>query len=196
MTFKPKYDLRSPEIGELLQLLVHHEVEFVIAGSVAALLHGVDLCPGDLDIVPELSAANLKRLIAVLEAIEGHPPGPFGAWTVLPNGEKKWIARETTPEELAAWAPDPGDIDSLDHLYVTRLGNFDVVPEINGEFAFLQERAVRLPAYGHTPWVAHIDDLLWRNTVPRREKDIPRIAALREIQRSRALTGRSSGKDH
>lgn len=174
---------QAPDIPALLALLDRHAVRFVITGSVAARLHGVELQPGDLDVVPALDTANLERLVAVLRELEARPPGPFGAWTTLPNGEQKWIPRPTTPEEVAAWTPDVEDESSLDHLYRTRLGDFDVVPRVTGTYAELKPRAVRLPAFGHTPWVAHVDDLLARLTVPRREKDAPRVARLREIQR-------------
>jgi hypothetical protein len=177
------HDPRPPEIPEILAELSRARVDFVIAGSVAALAHGVEVVPGDLDIVPATNPENLTALVAALESLEARPPGPFGEWTTLPTGERKWIARATTEEEVLAWRPEIDDVGTLDHLFRTKLGDLDVVPEIAGTYAALRERAVRLAVFGCRPWIAHLDDLLARLTVPRREKDAPRVARLREIQR-------------
>jgi hypothetical protein len=181
---------RPPDVPGLLAVLEEHEVVFVLGGSVAAMAYGVALQPGDLDIVPDPDPANLKRLVRVIRTVEGRPAGPFGSWETQPDGERKWIARSTTPQEAAGWTPDPGDIASLDHLLRTRNGNLDIVPEILGTYAHLKERAVRLDAFGCTVWVAHVDDLLARLTVPRREKDVTRVQALRAVQRARGVEER------
>jgi hypothetical protein len=81
--------------------------------------------------------------------------------------------------------PQANDIATLDQSFHTRYGNFDVVPEVSGTYDALMQRAIRLPAYGQAIWVAHVDDLLATVTVPRRAKDIPRVQALRAIQRQR-----------
>ena len=177
------HDCGPPDVPRLLAILEDHQVRYVISGSVAARIYGVELVPGDLDIVPSRETDNLVRLVEVLKVIEARPSGPFGEWEVQPDGEMKWISRPTTPQEVAAWTPSAKDLSTLDCLFRTRLGNFDVVPEITGSFDELKQRAVQLPAHGFNPWVAHVDDLIARLTVPRREKDIPRVTGLRKIQR-------------
>lgn len=174
---------RAPLVEPLLDVLLAHGVDFFVAGSCAALAHGVPLEPGDLDIVPDTAIANLERLAAAIADLEGRPPGPFGAWNELPGGEWRWVSRETKPEEIAAWRPDPADPDSFDHSLRTRLGNLDVVPRISGSFAELAPRAVERELAGRTVRVVHVHDLLARLTVPRREKDAERVRALRAIQR-------------
>jgi hypothetical protein len=79
------------------------------------------------------------------------------------------------------------NLSTLDHLYVTRFGNFDVVPEIGGTYDTLRGRACLGSCEGFDVWLAHIDEILARLTLPRREKDIPRVAALRDIQRRLGL---------
>ncbi len=90
------------------------------------------------------------------------------------------------PEALAAWRPDVDDPSTFDHLFLTRYGNFDVVPALAGEYTSLMARAVRRPAFGGELWVPHLDDLLAPLTRPRRPKDAPRVTALRAIQRAAA----------
>jgi hypothetical protein len=187
------HEARSPLVGAILKSLDEMQVQFVITGSVAAQLHGIEVEPGDLDIVPATDTANLERLVRVLSVLEARPAGPFGEWTTLTNGEMKWIARPTTEEEIRAWMPRVDDVSSLDHCYRSRFGNFDVVPRVTGTYEVLMRRAVQIPAFGHTPWVAHIDELLARLTVPRRDKDAVRVAQLREVQRNAAQQPAADG---
>ena len=177
------HEAKPPQVEQLLALLNEQEVQFVIVGSVAARLYGVTLDPGDLDIVPATDRVNLERLIRVLEDLEARPPGPFGEWRRLSNGEWKWIARSTSEEEVRDWRPDAKNTASLDHLYHTRLGDFNVVPIVAGTYPILRKRANRIPAYRRHFWVAHVDEILARLTVPRREKDAVKVRRLREIQR-------------
>ena len=176
---------RPPEIEALVRCLDRHGVDYVVTGSYAACLYGVDLQPGDLDIVPAADRENLQRLIQLIQDVEGWPQGPFGTWTQKPDGEWKWIARETSPEEIAAWSPDPGNVRSFDALLTSRFGNLDLVPWVTGTYEVLRPRATHHEVFDCTVWAAHIDEILARLTVPRRDKDQARVAALREIQRRR-----------
>jgi hypothetical protein len=182
---------RPPDVPELLDALDRHGVRYVLTGSVAALMYGVDIGrPGDLDVTPSLDPGNLRRLAGLLLEIKAglDPADPFGHWEVQPDGERKWVVDEATPErvtERARWRPDPSDVATFDHLFRTRLGNFDVVPEISGTYDSLVKRAVPMTAHGHDILVVHIDELLSALTLPRRPKDVPRVRQLREIQRRR-----------
>jgi hypothetical protein len=179
MNIHPK---RNPDIPKLLGVLTAHQVRYVITGSVAAQVFGVELEPRDLDITPALDQDNLLRLIRVLTQLEATPES-FGHWEIRPDGEKKWIEENATPEALANWQPDLNDLTTLDHLFLTRHGNFDIVPELAGDYEILSRSAVQKMAFGYRVWVAHVDELLTKLTVPRREKDAPRVKQLREIQR-------------
>jgi hypothetical protein len=178
------HEAGPPLVEAILKTLDEMEVAFVITGSVAAQLYGVDLQPADLDIVPATDTGNLDRLLRVLDVLEARPPGPFGEWMALANGEVKWTARPTAEEEIQAWTPRVDDVSSLDHCYRSRFGNFDIVPSVTGTYEVLKKRAVQIPAFGCHPWVAHIDELLARLTVPRRDKDVARVGRLRDVQRA------------
>jgi len=131
---------RPPDVDALLRLLDEHGVRYVLTGSGAAMLHGVDLVPGDLDVTPALDRENLERLAALLEAIGARPdPEAFGHW----GEDGRWVRREPTPEELVA-KPDPGDPDSFDHLYESEHGAFDVVPRLVGTYEELLPSAVEI----------------------------------------------------
>jgi hypothetical protein len=172
-----------------MKILNASALRYVVTGSVAALLYGVELEPGDLDITPALDQDNLQILASILDEIEATPES-FGHWETKPDGEKRWVEEEVTAEALASWQPDLRDISTFDHLFFTCLGNFDVVPEVAGDYEALQQGAVRMKALGYEVWVAHVDDVLAKLTVPRREKDVSRVQELRRIQRSRRLRAR------
>jgi hypothetical protein len=127
-----------------------------------------------------------------LEQIDARPDpeAPFGAWETQPDGERRWVQHEPTPEELAAraaWRPNSEDPASFDHLLQSAYGAIDIVPEVGGTYAELRPRAVRLSASGHDAWVESMADLLATLTVPRRAKDRDRVLALRALQRGDQL---------
>lgn len=55
---------------EILRVLDHHGVEYVVIGGVAATLHGSILSTTDLDICPARDPKNLVRLAAALKEID------------------------------------------------------------------------------------------------------------------------------
>lgn len=147
------------------------------------MLQGVELHPGDLDIVPSLTAENLTRLAMVIAEVGGIPES-LGSWSVDPNGELQWQTDSTDPADLARWRPDPLDPDSFDHRFLSRLGDFDVVPRLAGEFSVLDESAKDVLVDGFVVRIASIEELLSTLTVPRRPKDAERVRRLRDIQRA------------
>ena len=181
---------QPPDVTTLLRVLGEAGVDYVVTGSAAAMLHGVRLVPGDLDITPALDVDNLKRLADVLDAVEAcqDPTAPFGHWVRGDDGERHWVETAPTPEAVAAradWRPDPARPASFDHLLQSRHGALDVVPEVSGTYDELMERAVSLRIDGISVWVESVADLLATLTVPRRAKDRDRVEQLRAIQRAR-----------
>lgn len=176
---------KALQIPELFQLLAKYDISYVLIGSVAAKLYGAIVTPGDFDITPSLDEKNLNRLASMLEEINAHPPKDFGFWK-FEDGERKWIVVEPTSEDLRkreSWKPDPKDISTFDFSFSTDLGEFDVVPELVGNYEYLISQARQMDAYGHNVYIAHVNDLLATLTVPRRGKDKERVAFLRRIQR-------------
>jgi hypothetical protein len=145
-----------------------YDVRYVVTGSVGALLHGVPLEPGDLDVVPALDRANLERLAGALAELEAVPGAPAGRWE---GG--RWI--ETGGE--VPWPPDPSEPSSFDTLLRTRHGALDVVPEVSGTFDELAPRSVLVDGVR----VAAVDDLLAALTD--RPKHAGRADALRQLRR-------------
>lgn len=61
----------SPCVSRLLGVLTDHDVDFVLAGSVAVEMWGVDVgIPGDLDIISAKDHLNLNEVDNVLRALQ------------------------------------------------------------------------------------------------------------------------------
>jgi predicted nucleotidyltransferase len=58
------------ELDELLAALVEGEVEFILVGGAAALIHGAPITTQDVDIVHRRDPSNVARLLAVLEQLD------------------------------------------------------------------------------------------------------------------------------
>lgn len=178
---------QPPDIPALLQALLGRDIRFVLAGSVAVEAWGVDVgTPGDLDIVPETSRANLSRLAEALREMHAESWPVTGRWITDGNGDVRW---EAYAESHPLYGnrindPDPDDLTTFDSLFSTDHGELDIVPAIAGIFADLEPRASRMTVHGvpDVP-VSSVEDLLTRLTVPRRAKDAGRVRGLREAQR-------------
>jgi hypothetical protein len=56
----------ATDLAALLAALAEAQVEFIVVGGVAAVLHGVPVITKDLDIVHRRTAENVERLLGVL----------------------------------------------------------------------------------------------------------------------------------
>lgn len=185
---KFKHTKSPPDIPCLINILAEYHIRYVIVGSVAAQLYGAEVQPGDFDIVPAQDLDNLTHLAQLLQNLEATLPDTddTGHWEVQADGEKKWVSRKITPQERiqrAEWVPIPEDISTFDSLFHTRCGDFDIVPNLSGDYQMLMQRARKIPYHEHEVWLLNIDELLAALTVPRRKKDVNRVRQLREIQR-------------
>lgn len=63
---------------DLLDLLVRHEVEFIVIGGVAAALEGSPLTTFDLDVLFDPTPDNIQRLLLALREINAHYKDPAG----------------------------------------------------------------------------------------------------------------------
>jgi hypothetical protein len=60
---------------QLLQRLNEAQVEYILVGGMAAVLHGAPVATGDVDIVHRRTPANVARLLALLALLEAHYRG-------------------------------------------------------------------------------------------------------------------------
>ena len=60
----------TPSFREILETLNQHEVEYIVVGGVAAVIHGAPTTTFDLDTLVRLSRTNAERLIRALTDLE------------------------------------------------------------------------------------------------------------------------------
>jgi hypothetical protein len=77
---------RSVRFLGLLRVLLHHRVDFIVVGGVAAQLEGAPILTLDLDILYDKTPENLDRLLAVLGEIKAHYRDPANRYIRPGNG--------------------------------------------------------------------------------------------------------------
>lgn len=145
------------ELNRLLQRLCDAEIDFVIVGGFAAVLHGSALLTRDLDVCAVLTDENVTRL---REALRDLAP----------------THRFTSQRLSFLDTPDPGV--PLKNLYLqTEWGPVDILTSITGvgNFERVRQSSIEIQLFGRPCRVISIDDLISAKEALGRDKD--RLAA-------------------
>jgi len=148
----------------LLDALLVGEVDFVIVGGVAAVLHGSTLLTRDLDICIPLGASNLLRLQSALREL--HPRVRAGAGVI--------------PLDL-----DEAHAAALKNLYVTTDdGRLDCLGQVAGIGGFDDVLALSesVDLGGRSCRVLGIDGLIRAKEAMGRPHDLVTVAQLKAIR--------------
>ena len=146
----PEFDPES-----MVRVLNGHEVEWVLIGGFAAVIHGSPYVTTDIDVVPEAGAENLRRLSSALRVMHAR------VWTQdVPRG----LPFDHSAESLAA-----ARIWNL----VTDFGRLDVTfePLGTGGYEDLIKGSVRLEILDSEVVVASLADVIRSKEAAGREKD-------------------------
>ncbi len=159
--------MAEPELApeRILRVLADHGVRFVLVGGFAAVIHGSPYVTTDVDVVPERSEENLRRLSDALWEMHarvwtaGEPDGiPFGH-----------DARSLAQAKMWNLVTDHGRLD------VTFL------PSGTTGFEDLDRDAVHLTILGVGVDVASLADVIRSKEAAGREKDRLVLPVLRRI---------------
>lgn len=161
---------RPLDLGELIAVLARHGVDYVVIGGVATQVHGHRRTTMDLDLTPDPSPENLRRLGAALAELEARPRdlGTEGAEISVAD-----------PERLAVAAIVPP--------LLTRHGQVHILKEPKGARGFdeMRERALVVDLDGNDVAIVSLDDLIRMKRAAGRPGDLDDIAALTEVERQR-----------
>lgn len=161
------------DAAALFACLDRHQVDYVLIGGLAAVVHGSPLPTVDADICPSADHENLQRLARALEELD---------------------ARIRTPDTAdgVAFPRDARFLSGVALLnLVTQAGDLDLsfTPAGTGGFADLTARAVVLTLFGVPVPVAALEDVIRSKQAANRPKDVRALPTLRqlldEIQRRR-----------
>jgi len=163
--------------GAILEVLERHRVRYVVVGAFAALLQGVGVVTGDLDVTPAADEENLAALAAALTELGG-------------------AIRVSAGESVAFW-PDARQLARAQVWNLTtRFGDLDLVlapaafPQGYEQLAPVAQR-VTLADRPVIVAVARLEDVLASKQSAGREKDLASLGLLQaEIER-RAADARS-----
>jgi predicted nucleotidyltransferase len=152
------------DLNRLLKRLCDAEIEFVIVGGFAAMLHGSTLLTRDLDVCAVLSAANVEKLRAILRDLS--PTHRF------------------TPQRLSFLEnPSPGV--AVQNLYLeTELGSVDILTSILGvgDFERVRASSIEVELFGSRCRVISLEDLIQAKETLGREKDLLCAKELRAVR--------------
>lgn len=144
-------------------------VRWLLDGSVVLLALGVELAPGDLDVVPDLDHGNLERLASLLYRLDAFPE-PSSGWEY-----------SLTLDEVSRWRPLPAVEGNLNHRFVTEHGILDVVPRLTGTYQQLLRRARLVQLDGEEVMAADPQAILVRLRASTRPKDRERWGAATQL---------------
>jgi predicted nucleotidyltransferase len=152
------------DINRLLQRLCDAEIDFVIVGGFAAMLHGSSLLTRDLDVCAVLTRENVAKLREILGDL--HPE------------------HRLTSQKLSFLDnPDP-DVNVLNLYLRTDFGPVDFLSSITGvgDFANVRANAIEVELFGRRCHVMSLDDLIRAKEAIGRDKDVQAVIQLRAIR--------------
>lgn len=141
-----------------------HDVRYVIVGGVAARLHGSPTLTEDIDVTPERSADNLRRLAAALQDLDARLAVPD-----VEGGLAVPLDQDTFSSPVMNFTTTAGEIDVV--LEPTGVGGFDQ----------LHPRAVDFEIFGIRLRVAALDDIIASKEASGRLKDRAQLGVLHEL---------------
>ena len=159
----------ASDVEKLLKALYDQEVEFVIIGGAAAVLHGSAYVTGDLDVCYSRKRENLKKLAIALAPVN---PSLRGA-----------------PKDLP-FRLDEGTLQSgLNFTLTTDLGDVDILGEVTGlgSYENLLPFSEEMEVFGIRCKVLTLEGLIKTKRAVGRKKDLmllPELEALLAIRKS------------
>lgn len=144
---------------DLLGILQRHAVEFIVVGGFALAPHGYVRATKDMDIVPEPTPGNLRRLAAALRELEAR----------IDLGDIR-------AEELGLEPDENGLMEGGNWILQTRFGRLDILQEVAGLRNYDQLRAGAIEV--NDVLYAGYDELISMKTASAREEDLRDIGAL------------------
>jgi hypothetical protein len=114
---------QESHLVEILSALNDHQVDFVVAGGVAMVLHGVERTTLDLDIAVSLEPDNLRRFLEAMRHLRLVPRAPVPAEIILDRESIAALIREKNALVFTFWSPQE-PYRQID-LFLTQENSFD-----------------------------------------------------------------------
>lgn len=152
-------------LNNLLQVLLENEIDFVLIGGFAGVVHGSTQVTRDLDICALVTPAQVEKLRAALKDL--HPQ------------------HRMNPNFKPSFLTEPKDLSNLRNLYLeTDLGVLDIISEVTevGDFEQVKMNSVEIELFGRKCKVISVDALIKAKEKMGRPKDKLVVAELRALR--------------
>ena len=163
---------QESHLVEILCTLSDHHVDFVVAGGVAMVLHGVERTTLDLDVAVSLEPENLRRFLEAMANLRLVPRAPVPAEVILDQQSIADLIREKNALVFTFWSPEE-PYRQID-LFLTRENSFD---DLVADAYVLEIRARVIRVASRRKLIE-----MKSRVRPVREKDISDIRALTELE--------------
>ena len=159
-------------INEILFALTDAEVEFIVGGGVAAVLHGVERVTLDIDLALDMEPANVEKFLQVMHKLRLQPRVPVPA--------RDLMSREAVQRMIAekgALVFSFVDFDRpLRHVDIFLQGNLSFEELSRGaRKVVIEDRAIKIMGIGKLLETK-------RAITPLRDKDLIDIKELEKLQ--------------
>ena len=158
-----------PDYRAIVESLDRHDVDFVVVGAVAMVLHGSARLTRDLDLCYSRASANLERLAKALKRF-----GP---------------TLRDAPAELPFTLDAATLRGGLNFTLRSSAGDVDLLGELTGigTYAAVQRLSVVMKLYDRDVRVLDLEGLERAKRAAGRLKDLSDLAEIREIRKLRGL---------
>lgn len=156
-------------LNSLLEILLANEIDFVLIGGFAGVVHGSTQVTRDLDICALVSPDQVEKFRAALKDL--HP------------------RHRMNPNFKPSFLTEPKDLSNLTNIYLeTDLGVLDIISEVTevGDFEQVKRNSVRIEIFGRSCNVISVDALIKAKEKMGRPKDKLVVAELRVLQKKSA----------
>ncbi len=159
---------------EIIQALNKGRVDYLVAGGVAVVLHGVIRMTADLDLVLALDTDNLKKFLSTIKTLGYRPRVPVSEKDILdPEKRRQWI-EEKNMLALSFYNPK----NPL--LLVDVLIDQESQPM---DFEKMKQGSVKYKIGRLSVPVVSVDDIIKLKKAAGRDQDKADIKALMEIRK-------------
>lgn len=157
---------------ELFEKLNSSNVDYVVVGGVALVLHGVVRLTADLDLMVHLEEGNLSRFVNIMKELGYRPKVPVKAEEFISaKNRATWIS-EKNMKVFSFFHPQKP------------INLVDVFVEEPVEYGLIKSDAVEIMSGNVSIPVVSVKNLIRLKEISGRPQDIADIAALKEIEKS------------
>ena len=151
-------------LNSLLEILLKSNIDFVVIGGFAGVVHGASQVTKDLDICCLLSLENIEKLRGILKDL--HPK------------------HRMTASPKLSFMDHPQHVMGLNNVYLeTDLGVLDVLGQVApiGDFQRIKDSSIEIELLGHKCKVISLEDLIQVKESMTRNKDQTLLLELKTI---------------